>query len=207
MAVIAIPARFIPCTVDLLASEKNTKAFIVISAGFSEENEEGRQLEKSLLEVVNKAGACLIGPNCTGVLTLIHHSVFTMPIPKLTNSGCELISGSGAAACFVFESGIQKGLTFSGIFSVGNSAQNGVEEVLQYMDETFDPVHSSKVKLIYVENISKPQLLLKHASSLIRKGCKIAAIKAGSSEAGQSRRLLSYRRSRYFRRRCRCLVP
>jgi acetyltransferase len=82
------------------------------------------------------------------------------------------------------ESGIPNGLTFSSVYSVGNSAQVGVEEILQHFDETFDPEKSSKVKLLYLESINKPDLLLKHASSLIRKGCKIAAIKAGSSEAG-----------------------
>jgi len=37
---------------------------------------------------------------------------------------------------------------------------------------------------LYIEDISKPQMLLHHAASLIRKGCRIAAVKAGSSEAG-----------------------
>ncbi len=41
-----------------------------------------------------------------------------------------------------------------------------------------------KGEALYIETITKPQKLLKHASSLIRKGCRIAAIKAGSSEAG-----------------------
>ncbi|MDP2112881.1 MAG: acetate--CoA ligase family protein, partial [Bacteroidota bacterium] len=41
-----------------------------------------------------------------------------------------------------------------------------------------------RVKLLYIESIKNPDKLLKHASSLIRKGCKIAAIKAGSSQAG-----------------------
>jgi acetyltransferase len=82
------------------------------------------------------------------------------------------------------EAGIPNGLTFASLFSVGNSAQMGVEDILQYLDENFDPGKSSRVKLIYIENVSKPQLLLKHASSLIRKGCRIAAVKAGSSEAG-----------------------
>ena len=40
------------------------------------------------------------------------------------------------------------------------------------------------VKLLYLENIDKPQMLLKHAASLINKGCRIAAVKAGASEAG-----------------------
>ncbi|MCU0371415.1 MAG: acetate--CoA ligase family protein [Bacteroidales bacterium] len=82
------------------------------------------------------------------------------------------------------ENGIQKGLSFARVFSVGNSAQMGVEDILHYMDESFDPVKSPRVKLLYMEAVNKPDLLLKHASSLIRKGCRIAAVKAGSSEAG-----------------------
>jgi acetyltransferase len=82
------------------------------------------------------------------------------------------------------ENGIQKGVSFARVFSVGNSAQMGVEDILQYMDESFDPEVSPKVKILYMEAINKPQLLLRHASSLIRKGCKIAAVKAGASEAG-----------------------
>ena len=184
LAIIAIAAKFTPQTVELLAKEKNTRAFIIISAGFSEESEEGKEIENQVVNIVNSVDGCLIGPNCTGVLTPQHHSVFTYPIPKLDPQGCDFISGSGATACFILEAGIPKGLTFSSVFSVGNSAQIGVEEVLKYMDETFDPEKSSKVKLLYIENISKPQMLLKHASSLIRKGCKIAAVKAGASEAG-----------------------
>ncbi len=46
------------------------------------------------------------------------------------------------------------------------------------------PGISSPIKLIYVESIPNPDKLLHHASSLIRKGCRIAAIKAGTTEAG-----------------------
>ncbi len=184
LAVIAIAARFVTDVVDFLARQKNTRAFIIFSAGFSEESEEGKKLEKELVEIVNSVNGTLIGPNCIGVLTPQHSSVFTYPIPKLTSQGCDFISGSGATACFIMEAGIPNGLTFANVFSVGNSAQVGVEEVLKYLDETFDNEKSSKVKLLYIENISKPRMLLKHASSLIRKGCKVAAVKAGSSEAG-----------------------
>lgn len=184
LAILAIAARYVPETVELLVREKRTKAFIIISAGFSEEGPEGKALEMKTVEIVNRAGASLIGPNCIGVLTPAYHGVFTLPIPRLSLSGCDFISGSGATACFIMENGIQKGLTFARVFSVGNSAQMGVEDILRYMDESFDPAISPRIKLLYMEAINKPQLLLKHASSLIRKGCKIAAIKAGSTEAG-----------------------
>ncbi len=184
MAVLAIAAKYCDETVRILTEEKGTKAFIIISAGFSEESHAGGELEAKIVERINKVEGSLIGPNCTGILTPNHQSIFTEPIPTLDPNGIDFISGSGATACFILESGIPKGLTFSSVFTVGNSAQMGVEEIVKHMDETFDPETSSKVKLLYIENIDKPQMLLKHASSLIRKGCKIAAVKAGSSDAG-----------------------
>ena len=96
----------------------------------------------------------------------------------------DFISGSGATAVFILESAVIKGLQFNSVWSIGNGKQNGIEDVLQYMDETFDPATSSKVKLLYIENIADPDKLLLHASSLIKKGCRIAAIKAGSSASG-----------------------
>lgn len=184
LAIIAIAAKFTLPAVEELALRKNTRAFIILSAGFGEESDAGKELEDKIVDVINSVNGSLIGPNCIGVLTPSHASVFTEPIPKPDPEGIDFISGSGATAVFIMESAIPKGLTFNSVFSVGNSAQMGVEEILEYMDETFNPENSPKVKLLYIENISKPQKLLKHASSLIRKGCRIAAVKAGSSEAG-----------------------
>ena len=184
LAILAIPARFCLEAVTVLSYKKNTKGFIIISAGFSEENEEGEIIEKQIVEVVRKVGGNLIGPNCIGLMNSYHTSVFTTPIPKLTPKGCDFISGSGATAVFIIESGIPKGLQFASVFSVGNSADLGVEDILQHLDETFDQEHSSLVKLLYIENIKDPDKLLFHSQSLIKKGCKIAAIKAGSSSAG-----------------------
>ncbi len=184
LAILAIPASYCLPVVEELASRKNTKAFIIISAGFGEFSEDGRRMEQQIAEVADRYDACLIGPNCIGVMTPWHASVFTTPIPPLTPKGCDFISGSGATAVFIMESGIPKGLRFARVFSVGNSAQTGVEELLAYLDENYVPGESSRVKLLYIENIKNPDKLLFHASSLIHKGCKIAAIKAGSSSAG-----------------------
>lgn len=184
LAIIAIASKFCPETVEILAKQKKTRAFIILSAGFSEEGEEGARLEKQIVDIINGVNGCLIGPNCIGFMNHHHSSVFTTPVPKLEPRGVEFISGSGGTAVFIMEAGIPKGLTFSCVYSVGNSAQMGVEEVLKYLDENFDPQTSSRVKLLYIESVNKPQMLLKHAASLIRKGCKIAAIKSGASDAG-----------------------
>ncbi len=184
LAILAISANLCLHAVELLVRDKQTKAFIIISAGFSESGEEGLKLEKEIGNLIESAGGCLIGPNCIGVITQSYQGVFTSPVPKLNKKACDFVSGSGATAVFIFESAMPKGLNFSSVYSVGNSAQTGVEEVLEYWDNSFDPDISSTIKLIYVESIRNPDKLLHHASSLIRKGCRIAAIKAGTTEAG-----------------------
>ncbi len=184
LAIMVVAAKFCPDYVDYLAEHKQVRAFIIISAGFGEETKEGAELEQHILNTCENYGCALIGPNCIGLLNNNHHSVFTKPIPKLHPQGVDFLSGSGATAVFILESAVIKGLQFNSVWSTGNGKQNGIEDVLQYMDEHFDPEHDSKVKLLYIENINDPDKMLLHASSLIRKGCRIAAIKAGSSESG-----------------------
>ncbi|MBE0574550.1 MAG: acetate--CoA ligase family protein [Desulfuromonadales bacterium] len=184
MAIICVAASYVKATVEELANHKNCKAFIILSAGFAEMGEEGHKLQDEILAVIDKNAGALIGPNCIGVLTQSYAGIFAGPIPKLDPQGCDFVCASGATAAWIVEKGMLMGLSFSSIFTVGNSAQIGVEDVVQYWDETFDPQTSSKIKLFYIESVSQPQKLLKHASSLISKGCRIAAIKSGSSEAG-----------------------
>lgn len=185
LAILAIPAAKCAKTASDLATLKQTKAFIVISAGFSEEGADGAEREMALKKVIAGVNGSLIGPNCIGMVTPAYSGIFTSPVPKLHPQGCDFVSGSGSTAVFILESALPKGLTFSSIITVGNSAQNGIEDVLENWDNTYHPKNSSAIKLIYVENIKDPDKLLKHATSLIRKGCRIAAIKSGMTEAGK----------------------
>ena len=184
LAVLVVAAKYCPDYVDYLCREKSVRAFVIISAGFSEETHEGALLEQRILDTCKEYGAALIGPNCIGLLNRRHHSVFTLPIPNLNPKGVDFISGSGATAVFILESAVSKGLQFNSVWSIGNGKQIGIEDVLQYMDDNFNAETDSKVKLLYIENISNPDKLLFHASNLIRKGCRIAAIKSGASEIG-----------------------
>ena len=184
LAILVVAAKYCPDYVDYLCAEKGVRAFVIISAGFGEETKAGAGLEQRILDTCEKYEAALIGPNCIGLLNRNHHSVFTLPIPNLDPKGADFISGSGATAVFILESAVTKGLKFNSVWSIGNGKQIGIEDVLQYMDEHFNPETDSIVKLLYVENIANPDKLLYYASRLIRKGCRIAAIKAGSSESG-----------------------
>ena len=183
-AILCIAAKFCAQTVDVLAKEKGCRGFIIISAGFSEESHEGAEIEKHIVETINSVGGSLIGPNCTGFLNVNYAGCFDTPIPKLDPKGVDFITGSGATAVFIKEYGMSNGLKFNSVWAVGNSAQLGIEDVLEHLDETFDPEKSSHVIMLYMEKIGDPQRLLKHSRNLINKGCHIAAIKSGGSAAG-----------------------
>ena len=183
-AILCIAAKFCAQTVDVLAKEKGCKGFIIISAGFSEESHEGAEIEKHIVDTINSVGGSLIGPNCTGFLNVNYAGCFDTPIPTLDPHGVDFITGSGATAVFIKEYGISNGLKFNSVWAVGNSAQLGIEDVLEHLDETFDPEKSSRVIMLYMEKIGDPMRLLKHSRNLINKGCHIAAIKSGGSAAG-----------------------
>jgi acetyltransferase len=183
-AILCIAAKFCAHTVDVLTQQKGTQGFIIVSAGFSEENAEGAAIEKHIVDAINAVGGSLIGPNCTGFLNTNYSGCFDTPIPKLDPKGVDFITGSGATAVFIKEYGMSNGLKFNSVWAVGNSAQLGIEDVLEHLDETFNPETSSHVIMLYMEKIGDPQRLLKHSRNLINKGCKIAAIKSGGSAAG-----------------------
>lgn len=184
LAILAIPAQSCLEVVSILAMQKKTKAFIIISAGFAETNETGSTIEEEIVNIVNSVNGCLVGPNCIGIINKNYKGVFTSPVPKFSPIGCDLISGSGATAVFIMEAGIQLGVSFANVYSIGNASQTGAEDILEYMDIHYDPTKDPTVKLLYLETIANPKKLLKHASSLIKKGAKIAAIKAGSTAEG-----------------------
>ncbi len=184
LAIIAIAAKYAEETIRVLSQEKNCKAFILFSAGFGEIGEEGKKLEASCAAMVAANGGTLIGPNCIGVITEKYKGVFAGPIPAYDPMGCDCVSESGATMVYILEMAIARGLKFRDIFSIGNGAQIGVEDILEYWDETFDPESSSKIKLLYLEKVTDPARFMKHARSLYQKGCRLAAIKSGATDEG-----------------------
>ena len=183
-AILAIAAKYCPATVDILALQKGTKAFIIFTAGFSELNEEGAAYERHIVDTINSVGGSLIGPNCIGFINLNYYGVFAGFTPIPNTHGVELISSSGSVQGWLSEFGSINGLEFNTVWSLGNSNQMGIEDVFEHLDETFDPEKSSRAILFYMEKLLDPEKLLKHARSLINKGCRIAGLKSGCSPAG-----------------------
>ena len=186
LAIIVIPVVDILEVIKELLLTKETKAFIIYTAGFAELNKDGMQLQEKITRIISKAGASLLGPNNIGMINENYAGIFTKPIPKIDKKGVDFISASGATAVFTLEAANQIGLTFSSLTTVGNSAQIGVEEVLEYLDISFEPGRSSLVKMLYIEGLRSPEKFLRHCTSLKQKGCSILALKSGITDKGKA---------------------
>jgi acetyltransferase len=183
MAILAIPAEECLNSIKSLTA-KGVKSYIILSAGFSEYDEAGTSIEDNIKEFALKNNLTIFGPNCIGIINENYKGAFTLPIPKHDKKGVEFVSSSGSTAVFVMEAGVKTGLSFSNIYSVGNAMMIEVEDILEYLDNNFNPATSSKIIAIYIEQISDAQKLIRHCRSLRQKGCNIVGIKSGVTEAG-----------------------
>lgn len=182
VAFIAIPAKFVRRSLAELA-QKGTKVVVVLSSGFGEMSAEGKQEEVELARIADEYGTLLLGPNCLGTMSYAHAGKFTGFLPDMVQGGIDFISGSGASIDFLAEQAVRRGVPFNSFVTVGNSAQSDVTDILGLYDEAYN-AESSPTKILYMEFINKPQAFLQYARSLSKKGCLLAGIKSGTTEAG-----------------------
>lgn len=183
LAIFAIPADPVFELAELLIASKNTKALIVFSAGFSEAGQAGCLKEKALIELCDRHQVLLLGPNCIGLCNQHYTGLFTRPLPKIDKKGVDFISSSGATAVFTMELASEIGLSFSSLYTVGNAAQTGVEDLLEYFDKTYQN-SERRVIMIYLEGMKDPQKFIDHCRSLYQKGHRITLLKGGITDQG-----------------------
>lgn len=150
VAVIAVPARIVP-RIMAECGQKGVKFAIVHSAGFSEVDAAGKELENEILQVAQQYGTRVIGPNCMGVC---HPSIgLNTVIPKIVlghESGpVAFIGQSGWASENFIQRGLDCGLRFSKVISIGNQSDLTIEDFLRYL------AHDTETGVIaaYIEGI------------------------------------------------------
>ena len=178
LAIIAVPAEFVPKVVSECARKK-VKGVIVISSGFAEVGGRGKELEDEILQIARKGGIRLIGPNTLGYKDPIDNLdaafVFGMPMP----GEIALISQSGALCIGMVYYANGEHIGLSRVISVGNKADVDDADIIEYLDQ--DP--ATKVIAMYIEGIKDGKKFLDAAR---RCSNPIVAIKAGRTPAGSA---------------------
>jgi acyl-CoA synthetase (NDP forming)/RimJ/RimL family protein N-acetyltransferase len=180
LAVLAVPRDCVLQAVDDCAVA-GVKGLVVISAGFAEADQRGKELQVELVERVRGYGMRMLGPNCMGV---IHND----PAVRLNASFAErlppygriaLASQSGGLGLAVLNLAATRQLGLSTFFSLGNKADISGNDLLQFAEH--DPATS--VILLYLESFGNPRRFGQVARRVARSK-PIVVVKSGRTPAG-----------------------
>ena len=177
MALVVVPARFVPGVFDDLKA-KGTKGAVVITSGFSEAGEEGRQMIRQILETAN-GHTRFIGPNCMGV-TSSAAKLSALMIPFLHESGeVAFISQSGGYGLQLYLRASAMGVGVNKFISSGNESDLKGWNYLEYFGQDDD----TRIITMYIEGLKNGRRWYEAAKEVTKKK-PIVAIKVGVTEAG-----------------------
>lgn len=185
LVVITTPAQTVS-SILTECGEKGVKTAIVISSGFSETGTEGKKLEKKILDVARRYQIRIIGPNCLGVMRTPLKINATFDNNFALPGSLAFVSQSGALSAAVLDWAMEKGIGFSTLVSLGNSADIDFGNVLDYL--AVDP-HTKSI-LLYIEGIHHARQFMSGLRAAARVK-PVIAIKAGRRSQG-SRAALSH---------------
>ncbi len=137
---------------DLLRScaARGVKAAFVTSAGYGEAGEQGRQLERELVEVADELGMLMVGPNGQGVVSTPRSMCAQIVAPYPPPGPISVVSQSGNLVSSFLNYAVETGVGVARAISCGNSAQLRLADFLEYY--AADP--ETKVALAYLEGVS-----------------------------------------------------
>jgi len=178
LAIIAVPAEFVPKVMTECAKKK-VKGAVVISAGFGETGGRGRELEQEITDIARNGKIRLVGPNTLGYKDPVDNldAAFVFGMPKRGEIAIVSQSGALCVGMIYYANGEHIGL--SRVISVGNKADVDDADLIEYLNRD----NATKVIAMYVEGIKDGKKFLDAARK-----CKkpIVAIKAGRTAAGSA---------------------
>jgi len=179
LAVLVLPTRLVSQTLEACGQKGITHA-IVVSGGFKEVGAQGVTLEEELIQVADRYGIRLLGPNCLGIAN--PHSKFNpTPFPYMGSPGyIGLASQSGSFVTQMFDYLHQYRLGFSTAFSVGNEANTDLVDCMEYLAAC----PHTKVIGLYIEGINRGKAFMKTAKEIVPHK-PIVALYVGGSETGK----------------------
>ena len=127
----------------------NLKFAQVISSGFGEVSE-GLDLQRDLVTKAHAGGCRVLGPNCLGFYSPRGGVTFPVDAPKEIGT-IGVVSQSGGLGTDIIKRGQWRGIRFSGLVTVGNSADLGPVDLLEFYFE--DP--QTRVVGLYLEDIKQ----------------------------------------------------
>jgi acetyltransferase len=161
------------------AASKGIRAAFIASAGYGESGEDGRRLQADLVDLANELDMIIIGPNGQGLISTPSSlcAQIVAPFPPAGRIG--IASQSGNFVSSFMNLSRQSGVGVSRAISVGNAAQVGVIDMLEYYAD--DP--ETAVGLVYLEGVPDGRQFAKRLEAVCRR-MPVVIVKGGASGSG-----------------------
>lgn len=181
MAVIAVPAQQVNDVAER-AIHAGARGLVVVSAGFAEAGEEGKAIQKELVEIVRNHGVRLVGPSCLGINnTDPSISMNASLAPKMIRRGSAgFFSHSAALGIVILKYAEERGIGFTSFVSAGNRADVSGNDLLQYWEED----SNTKFAILYLETFGNPRRFVRIARRMSYKK-PILCVKSARSSIGK----------------------
>jgi acetyltransferase len=178
LAVVVLPA---PAVADVLeqCGSRGIKHAIIVSGGYSETGQEGKDREVILAQVAAKHGMRIMGPNCIGTIDTHTpvNTTFVVGMPQVGDIG--FLSQSGAMCASVIDWARGAGVGLSRIVSLGNQVDVNETEILGTM--ATDP--QTRVITAYIEGVADGRAFMRTAEEAARRK-PVVVLKGGQGTSG-----------------------
>ena len=186
LVVVTTPAATVPAIMKECA-DAGVPAGIIISAGFREFGETGKELERQIAENI-RGRMRVIGPNCLGVMNPLTGLNATFASAIARPGSVAFISQSGALCTAVLDWSLREMVGFSAFVSVGSMLDVGWGDLISY----FGDDSRTHAIVIYMESVGDARAFLSAAREVsltkpvivIKAGRTAAAAKAAASHTG-----------------------
>ncbi|MEA3293915.1 MAG: CoA-binding protein [Euryarchaeota archaeon] len=176
MALIAVP-RSHALSVAKECGIKGVHGIIMVTAGFSETGDKGREPEKKLMEIIDRYHMRLVGPNTLGVVNA-HIGMNASIISRLPEpGGISFITQSGTLGLALVDWTMEMGIGLHIVVSTGNKSNIDDVDLLTYLAS--DP--KTDVIAMYVEGINRGREFIKVAKEISK---PILVVKSGRTRSG-----------------------
>jgi len=154
VALVCVPAS---AAADALeeAAQAGVRAVAMITAGFAETG--NQEAESRLVEVANRWGLAMVGPNSMGFFSARAHARAMMASPRPEPGGVAFLSQSGNVGSQGLGRGHLHGTGFSLFFSVGNAATLDWADYLDFLTDD----EKTRVIALYMEGAHDGERLLR----------------------------------------------
>ena len=187
LAVIVTPAETVPGIIGQCVAA-GVRGAIVITAGFKEHGERGKELERQILEQLGASRLRIIGPNCLGVMNPITGLNATWASNMARPGNVAFLSQSGALCTAILDWAQKEVVGFSAFVSVGSMLDVSWGDLIDYLGN--DPrTHSI---ILYMESVGDARSFLSAAREVslskpiivIKAGRTAGAAQAAASHTG-----------------------